>query len=57
MELSPSGLNTIRIITQINEQGGVDIIAARLRITVNSSVDNLAAGNIAAPIIFGYRGK
>ena len=50
MTLSPSGLNTIRIITQLNHQNEVDILGARLRITVNSSVDNLAAGNIAAPI-------
>ena len=49
-ELSPSGLNTVRIITQINVKGEVDILGARLRITINSSVDNLAAGNIAAPI-------
>jgi hypothetical protein len=50
MELSPSGLNTIRIITQINQDGKVDILGARLRISVNSHVDNLAAGNLAAPI-------
>lgn len=50
MQLSSSGLNTIRIITQINEHGKVDFIAARLRITINSLVDNLAAGNIAAPV-------
>lgn len=48
--LSPSGLNTIRIITQLNDQDEVEILGARLRITINSSVDNLAAGNIAAPI-------
>lgn len=49
MALSPSGLNTVRIITQINEDV-VDILGARLRITVNSPVDNMAAGNLAAPI-------
>lgn len=49
-ELSPSGLNTLRIITQINKSGNVDILGARLRITVDCSVDNLAAGNIAAPV-------
>ena len=48
--LSPSGLNTIRIITQLNDKDEVEILGARLRITINSSVDNLAAGNIAAPI-------
>lgn len=50
MKLSPSGLNTVRIITQLNNQDKVDIIGARLRITINSPVDNLAAGNMAAPI-------
>jgi hypothetical protein len=50
MKLSPSGLNTVRIVTQLNKEDKVDIIGARLRITINSSVDNLAAGNIAAPI-------
>jgi hypothetical protein len=50
MKMSPSGLNTVRIITQLNNQDKVDIIGARLRITINSSVDNLAAGNMAAPI-------
>lgn len=50
MGLSPSGLNTIRIITQLNKNNEVDLLGCRLRITINSSVDNLAAGNIAAPI-------
>ena len=50
MSLSPAGLNTVRVITQLDKQGQVIIIGARLRITVNSSVDNLAAGNIAAPV-------
>ncbi|MCG7859520.1 hypothetical protein MD537_21260, partial [Flavihumibacter sediminis] len=48
MRLSPSGLNTIRIFTQLNKKNEVDIIGCRLRISVNSVVDNLAAGNIAA---------
>jgi hypothetical protein len=50
MNLSPSGLNTIRIITQLNNKDEIEILGARLRITVNSAVDNLAAGNLAAPI-------
>lgn len=50
MNLSPSGLNTVRIITQLDKNKDVIMLAARLRITVNSKVDNLAAGNIAAPI-------
>jgi len=48
--LSPSGLNTLRVVTQINKEGGVDVLAARLRITVNNMVDNLAAGNLAAEV-------
>ena len=50
MKLSPSGLNTIRIITELNDNGKVDILGCRLRISINSQVDNMAAGNIAAPI-------
>ena len=38
------------MFTVINNQGGVDFIGARLRISVNSHVDNLASGNIACPI-------
>lgn len=49
MALSPSGLNTIRIFTQI-EDGKLHYLGARLRITINSQVDNMAAGNPAAPI-------
>lgn len=47
--LSPSGVNTVRIITQIHHHE-VIILAARLRITINSSTDNLSTGNIAAHI-------
>jgi hypothetical protein len=50
MRLSPSGLNTIRIFTQIDSEGKVQLLGCRLRITVDSYVDNLAAGNLAAPI-------
>lgn len=45
--ISSSGLNTIRIITQITKDGIVEILGARLRLTVNSPVDNLSAGNFA----------
>lgn len=48
--LSSSGLNTVRMMTMINNEGGVDILGARMRISVNSHVDNLASGNIACPI-------
>jgi hypothetical protein len=49
MRLSPSGLNTVRIITQ-SVEGEIEVLAARLRISINSPVDNLAAGNAAAPV-------
>lgn len=49
MRLSPSGLNTVRIFTQITGDNVV-ILGCRLRISVNSQVDNLAAGNMAAEI-------
>lgn len=49
MRLSPSGLNTVRVFTQLIPSG-VDILGARLRISVNSPVDNMAAGNLAAPV-------
>lgn len=49
MSLSPSGLNTVRVFTQLYN-GNVDYLGARLRISVNSAVDNMAAGNLAAPI-------
>jgi hypothetical protein len=50
MALSPSGLNTVRMITQLESNGEVRLLGVRLRITVNSTVDNLAAGNMAAPV-------
>jgi len=49
MELSPSGLNTVRIITQFNNNS-IDFLGGRLRISINSPVDNMAAGNLAAAI-------
>lgn len=49
-KLSPSAVNTVRIFTQLNCDDEVDILGCRLRISVKSSVDNLAAGNLAAPI-------
>lgn len=50
MKLSPSAVNTVRIFTQLNEKDEVELLGCRLRISINSHVDNLAAGNIAAPI-------
>jgi hypothetical protein len=48
--MSPSAVNTVRVFTQINHDGEYEILGCRLRISVNSPVDNLAAGNLAAPI-------
>ena len=49
-EMSPSGLNTVRMITILDDQDRVHILGAILRMSVNSFVDNIAMGNIAAPI-------
>jgi len=49
-ELSPSAVNTVRIFTQISKVRGYEVLGCRLRISVDSPVDNLAAGNMAAPI-------
>lgn len=50
MSLSPSAVNTIRIFTQLDAQDNVNILGCRLRISLNSHVDNMAAGNLAAAI-------
>lgn len=49
-QLSPSAVNTVRIFTQLNSKDEVEILGCRLRISVDSPVDNMAAGNIAASI-------
>ncbi|MFO7903893.1 MAG: sugar-transfer associated ATP-grasp domain-containing protein, partial [Pirellulaceae bacterium] len=48
--LSPSGVNTVRISTCLDEHDRCQILGCRLRISVNSPVDNMAAGNLAAPV-------
>ena len=48
--LSPSAVNTIRIFTELDSRDEPRILGCRLRISVNSPVDNMAAGNLAAPI-------
>lgn len=48
--ISPSAVNTVRIFTQLNAKNEVVILGCRQRISVNSPVDNMAAGNMAAPI-------
>ena len=49
-KLAPTAVNTIRIFTQLNSENKVELLGCRLRISVNSNVDNMAAGNLAAPI-------
>lgn len=49
-KLSPSAVNTIRIFTQLTPNNQVEILGCRLRISVNSPVDNLAAGNMAVEL-------
>ena len=49
-KLSPSAVNTVRIFTQLDDNDEVVLLGCRQRISVNSSVDNMAAGNMAAPI-------
>lgn len=49
MNLSPSALNTVRIVTQYHNEE-VIIITARLRISINSKIDNVSAGNTVVPI-------
>lgn len=48
--LSPSAVNTVRIFTLITREGHYRNLGCRLRISVDSAVDNLAAGNLAAPV-------
>lgn len=50
MALSPSGVNTVRIFTALDKDDQCHILGCRLRISVNSEVDNMAAGNLAAAI-------
>lgn len=49
-EMSPSAVNTVRIFTQLDAEDKVVILGCRWRISVDRPVDNLAAGNIAAPV-------
>ena len=49
MNLSASALNTVRLVTQLHKEE-VIIITARLRISINSKVDNVSAGNIVVPV-------
>lgn len=49
MALSATGLNTVRVFTQIHK-GEIHFLGARFRISVDSPVDNMGAGNLASPV-------
>jgi hypothetical protein len=49
-KLSPSAVNTIRIFTKLDKDNNYSVLGCRMRISVDCEVDNLAAGNLAAPI-------
>jgi hypothetical protein len=55
-KLSPSGVNTVRIFTQLDNNNEVVLLGCRQRISVNSPIDNMAAGNLAA-LIDEHSGK
>ena len=49
-KISPTAVNTIRVITLINNQHEVEVIGSVFRISVNCAIDNYSAGNLAAEI-------
>jgi len=49
MQLSPSAVNTVRIVTQLY-RGKIIVVTSRLRISVNAPVDNASVGNIVVPL-------
>lgn len=48
--VSPTGVNTIRMITLLNKKGEVEIIGSVFRISIDCPIDNYSAGNLAAEI-------
>lgn len=49
MNMAPRGLNTIRIISQL-QNNEVIIIGACLKLSIYNSIDNLNSGNVAMPV-------
>src|SRR5690554_991987 len=49
-EISPTAVNTIRVITMINDNREPEIIGSVFRISVDCPIDNYSAGNMAAEI-------
>ncbi len=48
--ISPTAVNTIRMITLITNTGEVEVIGSVFRISINCKIDNYSAGNLAAEI-------
>lgn len=48
--ISPSAVNTVRIITLLDRHGNVQILGSVFRISVDCPIDNYSAGNLAAEI-------
>lgn len=49
-KIAPNAVNTIRVITQLQNNGEVIIIDAFLKLSVHSHVDNLSSGGAAMPL-------
>ena len=49
-QLSPNSLNTVRFITQLKEDGTVDVIGSSLRMGVLKNTDNASSGGIICKI-------
>lgn len=48
-DVSASGVNTIRVMTQVHSEG-IDVLAARLKLTNGGLVDNVRLGGLVAPV-------
>ena len=48
--LSPNSLNTVRFITQLKQDGSVDVVGASLRMGIYKNTDNLSSGGITCKI-------
>lgn len=51
--LNPTSVNTVRIVTILDDASDVQIIAAILRIGKGGVIDNYSAGGMAAPVDLG----
>lgn len=49
-DLSPNSVNTVRIFTNLNKYGGVELLGCRLRLGIDKNVDNLASGGVAVAV-------